>query len=228
MGISQEKLAERAGLRRTYLSDVERGARNVSLSNIEKLAAALQVSASTLLAYPRGPGAPGPDAEPPPADGLADILLVEDRMPDVELALRALKQAAIANRIQVAHDGAAALDFLFHAGGQTHRPVRRPPQLILLELNLPKVDGLEVLRRIKADARTRAIPVVVLTASKQDARIAAGRRLGAAAHIVKPVGFHSLVEVTPRLSLQWGLLPANSQFPIPNSSLIIQEFPLAP
>jgi CheY-like chemotaxis protein len=74
-------------------------------------------------------------------------------------------------------------------------------------LNLPKVDGLEVLRRIKADARTCSIPVVVLTASKRDARIAASQRLGAAAHIVKPVGFQNLIEVMPRLSLQWGLLP---------------------
>jgi transcriptional regulator with XRE-family HTH domain len=104
LGISQEKLAERAGLHRTYLSDVERGARNISLSSIEKLP-------SALLACPRKPDAHGPDAAPAPADDFGDILLVEDRMPDVERALRALKQAAIANRIRVAQDGAAALDF---------------------------------------------------------------------------------------------------------------------
>ena len=138
---------------------------------------------------------------------MADILLAEERMPDVDLALRALKQANLANRIQVARDGADALDFLFCAGVYTHRRVLPRPQLILLDLDLPKLDGLEVLRRVKADARTRSIPVVVLAGSNRDERIAAGKRLGAAAHIVKPVGFQNLIEVMPRLSLQWGLLP---------------------
>jgi CheY-like chemotaxis protein/DNA-binding XRE family transcriptional regulator len=210
-GISQEKLAERAGLHRTYLSDVERGARNISLLSIERLASALEVPASTLLAFPREPAAAGPAPDFLPADDLADILLVENRMRDVELALLALNRANLANRIQVAHDAAAALDLLFRDGGRALCNGRRRPQLILLDLNLPKGGGLEVLRRIKADARTSSIPVVVLAGSERDKRIAAGERLGAAAHIVKPVGFQNLSEVTSRLALQWGLLRAKPE-----------------
>ena len=208
LGISQEELAERAGLHRTYVSDVERGARNISLISIEKLASALEVSVSTLLAYPRAPGGNEPGTNFWSSDDLVDILFVEDRMEDVEMTLRALKKANIANHIQVVHDGAAALHFLFCTGEYAHRQGRQRPQIILLDLNLPKIDGLEVLRRIKADARTSSIPVVVLTCSNLDEHITTSKRLGAASYIVKPVGFRNLSEVTPHLSLQWGLLRA--------------------
>jgi two-component system response regulator len=103
-------------------------------------------------------------------------------------------------------DGAAALNFLFGTGEYAHRERSSRPQMVLLDLNLPKVSGLEVLRRIKADPRTRSIPVVVLTASKQDRDITTSKRLGAEACIVKPVDFQNLSEVTPQLSLQWALV----------------------
>jgi CheY-like chemotaxis protein len=198
-GISQEELAGRAGLHRTYVSDIERGARNVSLESIEKLARALDVSVASLFAN-------GTDAAAQHEnDGLVDILFVEDDPNDVHLTLRALKEAKITNRIHVVSDGAEALDYLFCTGRYADRRPERP-QVILLDLKLPKVDGIKVLRRIKADARTRTIPVVVLTGSRANRDIVASKRLGAEAYIVKPVDFRNLSEVTPRLSLQWALL----------------------
>jgi len=138
--------------------------------------------------------------------GMVEILFVEDDPTDVELTARALREAKFANRIHVVRDGAAALEFLFgQQEGNNHPPVERP-HMILLDLNLPKVSGSEVLRRIKSDSRTRSIPVVVLTSSKFDRDITASKKLGAEAYIVKPVDFESLSRVVSQLSLQWALL----------------------
>jgi len=204
--ISQEELAGRAGLHRTYVSDIERGARNVSLESIDKLARALDIPAGMLFS---DQGEPAPEvvtASLLASDELVDILFIEDNPDDVELTLRALKDANITNRIHVVRDGAEALDFLFSRRDYAHRQPSDRPQMILLDLELPKVGGLEVLRKIKADPRTKSIPVVVLTASRQHRDIAVSRRLGAEAYIVKPVDFQNLSEVTPQLSLQWALL----------------------
>lgn len=203
-GISQEELAERAGLHRTYVSDIERGARNVSLESIEKLASALEISVSTLF-LPGGELAAGPNGEKA-AEELVDILFVEDNVDDVQLTMHALKEARITNRVHLVRDGAAALQYLFGPSAKESAPLARRPHLILLDLNLPKLDGLEVLRKIKADPRTRSIAVIVLTGSRHDADIRTSKRLGADAYIVKPVGFQNLSEVTPQLSLQWALL----------------------
>jgi CheY-like chemotaxis protein/DNA-binding XRE family transcriptional regulator len=205
LGISQEELAERAGLHRTYVSDVERGARNLSLESIEKLAQALEVSAPSLLTYARESG-PGQPPAPLPGNQLVDILLAEDRDDDTELTLHALRNATITNRVHIVRDGAAALNFIFATGEYAHRRSADRPLVILLDLGLPKIDGLEVLRRIKADPRTRLLPVIVLTASSRDRDIAACKRLGADAYIVKPVDFKNLSAITPQLSLQWALL----------------------
>jgi CheY-like chemotaxis protein/DNA-binding XRE family transcriptional regulator len=203
-GISQEELAERAGLHRTYVSDVERGSRNVSLASIDRLAAALEISVSQLFAEIGGSGEPVvPSA--PLSDQLVDILFVEDRTEDAELAVHALQSAHIANRIHWVRDGESALAFLFGEGAYAGRRLIRP-QLILLDLGLPRLSGQEVLQRVKSDPRTRGIPVVVLTASSHDRDIVASRQLGADAYVVKPVDFYNLSEVTPRLKLYWGLL----------------------
>jgi CheY-like chemotaxis protein/DNA-binding Xre family transcriptional regulator len=202
-GISQEELAGRAGLHRTYVCDIERGARNVSLKSIEKLARALEISLSMLFDYSRGSADQTAQTS---AHSIVDILFVEDNADDAELALRALAQANCANRIHVVTDGAAALDFLFCEGEYNARRPGDGPQMILLDLNLPKISGLDVLKRIKSDARTRAIPVVVLTVSRQDRDVESSLRLGAEGYIVKPVDFQSLSEVTPQLSLKWALL----------------------
>jgi two-component system, response regulator len=145
-------------------------------------------------------------AEPLPPDELVEILLVEDNENDVLLVTQALKNANITNRVFVMRDGAAALDFLFSAGEFAHRRNNDRPQVILLDLNLPKIDGLEVLRRIKADSRTRSIPVVVLTSSKEDLDISTAKHLGAETYIVKPVDFQNFSATALKLSLQWALL----------------------
>lgn len=194
--ISQEELADRSGLHRTYISDVERGVRNLSLESIEKLARALDLSVSGLFAQ-AGNGL---------NQQLIEILLVEDREEDIELTLRAFRKARFTNRTHVVRDGAEALDFLFATGRYTERRGVRMPGVILLDLDLPKVDGVEVLRRIKADERTRRIPVVVLTVSRDYRDAIVCEQLGAETYLVKPVNFRSFSEMTPRLSFEWRLV----------------------
>jgi CheY-like chemotaxis protein/predicted XRE-type DNA-binding protein len=202
LAIPQDELARRSGFHRSYISDVERGARNVSLKGIEKLSEALGISIQTLFADVDSKSA----STPLRTDEMVDILLVEDNENDMFLTMQALKKANLTNRIFVVRDGAAALDYLFCTGEFTYRRLNDQPQVILLDLNLPKIDGLEVLRRVKADARTRAIPVVVLTASREDAAIATCKRLGAETFIAKPVNFQNFSAMTLQLSLQWALL----------------------
>jgi two-component system response regulator len=205
MGISQEELGERAGLHRTYIADIERGARNPSLESINKLAGALEVSISTLFS-PAQPAqtetSPTRQAAP---NSAVDILLVEDNPDDVKLTLLAFQQANLGNRIHIARDGAEALDYLFGAGHHAGRGTEPRREVVLLNLRLRKVDGMTVLRRIKSDDRTRAIPVVILTSSQQDRDIAECLRIGADACIIKPVDFNRLSQVTPRLQLSWML-----------------------
>jgi CheY-like chemotaxis protein len=198
LGISQEELAWRAGIHRTYVCDIERGARNVSLENIAKLAHALEVPLAGLFPEEHPHMAARADEE------LVDILLVEDNPNDTELALEALK--LMTNRVHVIRNGLEAVEYLFRGGPHPRRPPSRQPQLILLDLGLPGLDGLEVLRRVKADPRTASIPVVVLTASERDRDIQISRRLGASAYIVKPVDMRSLSGVAPEIRLRWALL----------------------
>jgi CheY-like chemotaxis protein/DNA-binding XRE family transcriptional regulator len=200
LGLTQEALAERADLHRTYIAGIEGGARNVTLKSIYKLALALKVSTAALLAHAdEMPGEAAADTQ------CVDILIVEDSQEDVELTLQAFKQAKITNPVQVLHDGAEALDYLFCTGRFAHRKSEDRPHLVLLDLHLPKVGGIEVLRRIKADERTRAIPVIVLTGSRDNQELAECWRLGAETYIVKPVDLLRFCEVTPGLSLCWTL-----------------------
>jgi CheY-like chemotaxis protein/DNA-binding XRE family transcriptional regulator len=212
LDLSQEELAERSGLHRTYIAGIESGRRNVTLKSVDKLAGALKVSTAELLSAPTPaapkPAAPAPGAPPWQrlASSLVDILYVEDSPDDVELTLAAFRQFRIANRIRVVHDGAEALDFLFCGGVYADRANERQPQIILLDLNLPKVPGLEVLRRVKREPRTQTIPVIVLTASRSSQDIYESRRLGAENYIVKPVDFQNFSLITPQLHFDWGLL----------------------
>jgi len=133
------------------------------------------------------------------------ILLVEDNPDDEALTVRALTKANVANPIEVARDGAEALDFLFCQGRWAGRdPV--PPQVVLLDLKLPKVDGLEVLRRIRKDARTRALPVVILTSSNEERDLAASYEIGANSYVRKPVDFDQFLEAARQLGLYWLVL----------------------
>jgi two-component system response regulator len=135
-----------------------------------------------------------------------EILLVEDNPNDVELTLRALKKHNLANKVHVVKDGAEALEYIFANGAYTHRKIEDHPKVILLDLKLPKVDGLEVLRQIKSDDRTKVIPVVVLTSSKEERDMVESYRLGANSYIAKPVDFESFVKAVSELGLYWLLL----------------------
>ncbi len=135
-----------------------------------------------------------------------EILLVEDNPNDVELTLHALRKNNLANRIEVVRDGAEALDFIFCTGAYARRKIEQAPKVILLDLKLPKVDGLEVLRRVKADPRTRAIPVVVLTSSREERDIVESYRLGVNSYIVKPVDFQQFSEAVHQVELYWLLV----------------------
>ena len=132
-----------------------------------------------------------------------EILLVEDNADDVELTLHALRQEKLANSIMVARDGEAALDFLFCRGTYSHRSFDSPPRLVLLDLKLPKVDGMEVLREIKKDPRTRAIPVVILTSSREESDLVKGYHLGANGFIQKPVDFDEFRQIVKHVGLYW-------------------------
>jgi len=135
-----------------------------------------------------------------------EILLVEDNPTDAELTQRALKKNHLANRVVTVADGEEALNFLFARGAYTERIVGQGPQVILLDLKLPKVDGLEVLRAIKSDSRTRMTPVVVLTSSKEEKDIIESYQLGVNSYIVKPVNFDNFIEAVKHIGLYWLLL----------------------
>ena len=134
------------------------------------------------------------------------ILLVEDNADDEELTLRALKKSNIMNRVVVARDGAEALDYLFVRGAHASRDPQEAPQVILLDLKLPKLDGLEVLRQLRAEPRTKLLPVVILTSSREEQDILRGYDLGANSYIQKPVDFTQFVDAVRQLGLYWLVL----------------------
>jgi two-component system response regulator len=137
------------------------------------------------------------------ANDLVEVLLVEDNASDMELALRALKDYHVSDRIETARDGAEALDFLFGTGAFEGRAAESMPKLILLDLKLPKVDGLEVLRRVKADPATRTIPVVVLTSSTEERDIVDSYNLGVNSYISKPVNFEQFAQAIGTVGTYW-------------------------
>jgi two-component system response regulator len=134
------------------------------------------------------------------------ILLVEDNPDDEALTLRALKKSNVTSEVVVARDGVEALDYLFASGAYAERDPNRLPEIVLLDLKLPKVDGLEVLRRLRADERTKLLPVVVLTSSNEGRDILESYRLGANSYIRKPVDFTQFMEAVRQLGLYWLVL----------------------
>jgi two-component system response regulator len=136
----------------------------------------------------------------------AEILLVEDNPNDMELTLRAMSTYNLANKIYVAKDGAEALDYVFGEGAYNKRDMKDKPQVILLDLKLPKMDGLEVLRKLKSDERTKVIPIVVLTSSTEDRDVIESYELGVNSYIVKPVDFDKFISAVSQIGLYWMLL----------------------
>jgi len=134
------------------------------------------------------------------------ILLVEDNPDDEALTLRAFKKNNIQNKVVVVRDGVEALDYLFASGAYEGRDSSVLPQIVLLDLKLPKIDGLEVLRRIRADHRTELLPVIILTSSKEDQDVISGYQLGCNSYVRKPVSFDEFIEAARQLGLYWLLL----------------------
>jgi two-component system response regulator len=141
-----------------------------------------------------------------------EILLIEDNPNDVKLALHAFKAHHVANRVHVVRDGAEALEFIFCTDRYAQRSIENGPKVILLDLKLPLVDGIEVLRRIKAEPRTRTIPVVIMTSSREERDIVESYQLGVNSYIVKPVDFDQFTESVRQLGYYWLLL---NQPPVP-------------
>jgi len=132
-----------------------------------------------------------------------EILIVEDNQDDLDMALRALRKANLTNKIQTVRDGAEALEFIFCEGAFAGRKFENPPKVILLDLKLPKIDGMEVLKRIKGDPRTRMIPVVILTSSKEQRDVIQSYHLGVNSYIVKPVNFEQFAAAVQELGMYW-------------------------
>lgn len=145
-----------------------------------------------------------------------EILLVEDNPDDVELTLRAFRKSKIANEIIVAHDGIEALDYLFATGAHAGRGHSRLPQLVLLDLSLPRLDGLQVLARIRTNPKTKLLPVVILTSSTEEPDLKTGYSLGANSYIRKPVDFQEFRVAVRRLGLYWLLLNQPPPPPAPS------------
>jgi two-component system, response regulator len=135
-----------------------------------------------------------------------DILIVEDNPYDLEMTMRGLQKARLVNNIHVARDGEEALDFIFCQGPHASRNIDDRPRVVMLDLKLPKVDGLEVLSRLKADVRTRSIPVVMMTSSTEQSDLIESYALGVNSYVVKPVNFESFVQAVADLGLYWMLL----------------------
>jgi CheY-like chemotaxis protein/DNA-binding XRE family transcriptional regulator len=206
-GISQERLAELADLHRTYISAVESGRRNLTLESIQRLARALGVTVASLFSSVenlRNLG--GKRSGNGAGDHNGRILLVEDDLKDVQFTLAAFKEAKVANPVDVVVDGAAAVGLLDAPSPKELSKTTCLPQVVLLDLQLPKINGLGVLRRFKAHRLWRNVPVVVLTASQNDRDLQEAMRLGASACLTKPVDFHRFAQITPKLKLRWALL----------------------
>ena len=207
LGVTQEELAWRADMHRTYIADIERGSRNITLRSIVNLAKALEVSVASLLSVaseessvPPLEAGPGATLEIP----LGEILLVEDNATDEELTLRAFKRVKFANPVKVVRDGEEALDYLFRRG-RYEKVASNRPHLVLLDLKLPGISGIEVLRQMKEDKLLEAIPVVMLTGSQEDRDVIECGRLGAKNYIIKPVDFEAFSRITPKLNFHWVL-----------------------
>jgi CheY-like chemotaxis protein/DNA-binding XRE family transcriptional regulator len=206
--LSQEELAWRAGLHRSYVADIERGARNASLQSIEKLSRALQISFSTFFEpfgdFP-GPGYIERKNRP------VEILLVGGDPAESDAILQAFRRANVQNQIHVARDATSALEYLWGPARPAEAPLQRSPRLVLLDLHTAKTGSMEVLRRLKQDERGRNIPVIVLTDSPARPEVLESKRLGAEVALAKPVDIQRFATVLPKVSCCWKLFHHQEQ-----------------
>jgi CheY-like chemotaxis protein/DNA-binding XRE family transcriptional regulator len=203
LGLTQDELGFRSNLHRTYIADVERGARNVTLRSIINLAKALDVTVGRMLSHAADKGDTRAGEEDASAAHMADILLVDDNGAEAALAVRAFKRARVTNRLRIARDAEEALGMLDGAQGKLG-PVR--PGLILLNPILSGMSGVEFLRRIRMDRRTRDVPVVLIASAGRGKAFREYRRLGAANCIARPIEVESVVRLAPKLDLQLSLV----------------------
>jgi len=210
--ISQEVLAERAQLHRTYLTDVEHGKRNLSIDSIHKIADALEVSITDLFSQIEHAGTLHQDVieeHAAAADERRDaveILVVEDDPSYVELTLHALRTGNVSNKIHVVRDGEEALQYFFPKNETDARAARDIPKLILLDLKLPKVDGIEVLQKIRSHELMASIPVIVMTSSNDVVDFKQCQELGVQEYIVKPFNFEQFSRIMLLVGFRWLLL----------------------
>jgi two-component system, response regulator len=210
--ISQEVLAERAQLHRTYLTDVEHGKRNLSIDSIHKIAAALEVSITDL--FSQIEHAPMAHADVVLQDAVStserhhavEILVVEDDPSYVELTLHALRMGNVSNKIHVVRDGEEALQYFFPKNEIDAHTAPAIPKLILLDLKLPKVDGIEVLQKIRSHELTSSIPVIVMTSSNDVVDFKQCQELGVQEYIVKPFNFEQFSRIMLLVGFRWLLL----------------------
>lgn len=192
LGFSQEELAERSGLHRTYITDIERGVRNITLKSATRLAKALEVSLATVFAKVEGVRAAGDES-------LMAILLVDDDAEHVELTMNTLKENGVTNPIVIAKTGVEALKLLFGPSKQGKQPIG----LILLDLKLSDMSGVDILNKIQSDTRTRSVPVVVLKSSGSEDLHRESMALGIKAFVTKPVYFSEFSTIMPKLGFRW-------------------------
>lgn len=207
LGFSQERLAERSDLHRTYISDVEHGRRNISIETMEKLAAALDISVVELFLGPGISNGKFPDAS---NDGgtlsfALEILLVSGSQSEAKKLAGAFAAARISNPIFVVDNVPGALAYVFRQGSYARRQPGKPPDLVLLDTNFPETDLVDFLRGIKSDKKTAPIPVALLVKSAHDRILKKCKNSGVETHVVKPIGFQSLRRLVEQLNLNWQL-----------------------
>ncbi len=204
LGYSQEKLAERSGLHRTYITDIEGGHRNITLKSISRLAEALEIPLADLFLKIEKRSEPISKAVQPIFSPF-DILLVEDNPSHVELTLNAIERNGVTNPIFVTRTAEETLDYLFAQGKFSSREKAGNPKLILLDLTLPGMSGIEFLKETRKHEKTRSIPIVILTSSRSDQDYKACVELGVKAFISKPIDFMEFSMIVPTLGFRWQL-----------------------
>jgi len=205
--LTQEELAERSDLHRTYISDVERGARNLSLESIDKLARALDISIPSLFTPVTAPSLSPPSSPLARASAteLLDILLIQASQKEVRASVESFHQVRFVNSVRAISSGAEALELFF--GNDFVKQANYMRKLIvLLDLDLPDVSGLEVLRQLRSDERTRQIPVAILATPDRERDTLEARRLGAQAVLTKPLSFQALCQAASALDVTWAML----------------------